>query len=171
MNLKDLEIKKNTPYPDIIDARDDRSTVAILKTLATSRSSELSAILTYIFQSTVADKTMEEVASIIEEISIVEMMHLDMLMHAIVDFGGVPRYEDGQGLPFNSNSLNYTTKLREMLDNNIASENLAIEGYREAIGLVKNDSLKKLFARIIEDEECHIAVFKYIRDTVKFLSV
>ena len=59
-------------------------------------------------------KCTKSTASIFEEIGIVEMMHLDMLMHAISDFGGVPRYEDANGNFFNFANLNYTMKLKEM---------------------------------------------------------
>ena len=113
----------------------------------------------------------EEIASIFEEIGIVEMMHLDMLMHAITEFGGSPEYNDSQRNSFNSNFVNYTTKLSEMLENNIQGESLAIENYKQAIMRVDNESLKQLFARIIEDEEQHIKVFKKIRDSVRFLSI
>lgn len=171
MELKDLELKSTLPYPEITGATDDPRTVAILKNLASSRESELSAILQYIYQSVVSSSVMEDVADVFEEIAIVEMMHLDMLMHAIVDFGGVPKYEDSQGNTFCTNCVNYSMKLREMLDANIKGEMAAIKAYEEAIKYVNNESLKALFARIIKDEECHLKTFKYIRDNVKFLSL
>ena len=99
------------------------------------------------------------------------MIHMDLLMHAVTDFGGVPKYEDSQGNYFSTNCINYTTKLKEMLDHNIRAENMAINNYREAIKRVKNESLKNLFSRIIEDEEQHIKAFQQIRDNVRFLSI
>ena len=146
-------------------------TVNILKNLATSRMGELAGILQYIYQSVIADKTNEEIAKIFEEIGVVEMLHLDILMHAITMFGGTPKYEDAQGNFFNTANLNYSTKLREMLDNNIRSESVAIENYKMAISRVNNQSLKDLFARIIEDEMLHLDIFKKIRDNVEFMSI
>ena len=58
-----------------------------------------------------------------------------------------------------------------MLENNIRAESVAIENYNMAKDKVKNQSLKDLFARIIEDEERHIEIFKRIRDNVQFMSV
>ncbi len=171
MDLKDLELRSNLPYPEIVDAKDDPRTVSVIRSQATSRFSELSAVLQYIYQSVVSNNVMEDVASIFEEIAIVEMMHLDMLMHAITSFGGVPKYEDTQGNAYNTNCINYSMKLKDMLDLNIKAENIAIANYKEAINHVNNESLKKLFARIILDEECHIKVFKYIKDNVQFLSI
>lgn len=171
MNFNDIDIKINKPYPEIVDAVEDRETVAILKNLASSRGGEMTAVLQYIYQSVIADKTTEDIASIFEEIGVVEMMHLDMLMHATTMFGGVPKYEDAQGNYYTTAVVNYTMKLKDMLDNNIRGETLAIENYKKAIMLVENESLKKLFARIIEDEQRHIEVFKLIRDSVCFLSI
>lgn len=171
MNFKDIKVKIDKPYPTITDATDNVQTVAILKNLANSRMGELRAVLQYVFQSVVADSVEEEIASIFEEIGIVEMLHLDMLMHAITDFGGIPEYNDSQRNAFNTNLVNYSLKLNEMLDNNIQAESMAVENYRQAIERVENQSLKDLFARIIEDEEQHIKVFKKIRDSVRFLSI
>ena len=171
MNLDNVQVKINKPYPEIVDAVEDRQTVAILKNLAMGRPGEIAASTQYVYQSVIADKTNEDIASIFEEIGVVEMMHLDMLMHAIADFGGNPEYKDAQGNFFNTSTLNYTNKLKEMLDNNIRAETLAIENYQMAIDRVKNQSLKDLFVRIIEDEKRHIEIFKTIRDTVEFMSM
>lgn len=171
MDLNDFMVRSNEKYPEIVGANNDPNTVAILKNLASSaNASELTGILTYIFQSIVADKSAEEIAKVIEEIAVVEMTHLDMLLHAISSFGGIPKYDDSMGRPFNSNYITYNLRLKDMLDNNINAEMRAIENYGEAIKKVKNESLKALFARIIEDEECHLRIFKYLKDSVNFLS-
>lgn len=171
MDLDSIKVRVDKPYPKIVGATNEPMTVSILKNLASARTSELSAVLQYIYQSVVADKTMSDIADILEEIGIVEMTHLDMLMHAITDFGGIPKYEDSNGYQFNTNYINYNTKLKDMLNNNIVAEQKAIDKYREGIRRVRNESLKNLFARIIEDEEQHIKVFKYLLDSVEFLSI
>ncbi len=171
MNFQDIEVRINKPYPEIVGAVDDSNTVAILKNLANSRIGEMVASSQYVFQSVVADKTNEEIAEIFEEIGVVEMMHLDMLMHAISDFGGVPRYEDANGNYFNTANLNYSLRLADMLDNDIRAETIAIDNYMLAIDKVKNQSLKDLFARIIEDEQRHIEIFKKIKNNVEFMSI
>ena len=171
MELGNIKVRLDKPYPKIVNATNDQMTVNIWKNLAGSRTSELTAVLQYIYQSVIADKSADEIGAIFEEIGIVEMTHLDLLMHAITDFGGTPKYEDSQGNQFNSNYINYTVKLKEMLNNNILAEQRAIEQYNEAIKRVKNESLKELFRRIIQDEELHIKVFKYLKDSVEFLSI
>ena len=171
MNFEDLQVKINKPYPELVDVMEDMSTVAILKNLVSGRVGELPATLQYVYQSVIAGKTNQEISDVFEEIGVVEMIHMDMLMHAVTLFGGVPKYEDSQGNFYNTANVNYSLKLREMLDNNIRAETMAIENYQMAIGKVKNESLKDLFARIIEDEQRHLEIFKKIRDNVEFMSV
>ena len=171
MNFEDLEVRVNQPYPEIVGAVEDMQTVGVLKNLATSKMGELNGVLQYIYQSVIADKTNKEIASIFEEIGIVEMMHLDMLMHTITDFGGIPKYEDANGNPFNFSNINYSVKLKDMLQNNIKDEMIAIEAYTNARNKVKNQSLKDLLDRIILDEQKHLEVFKQLLNTVTFMSV
>lgn len=171
MNFEEIEVKINKPYPEIVNAEEDMNTVAVLKNLANSRFGETAGVMQYIYQSVIADKSDMDIAKIFEEIGIVEMLHLDMLMHAITLFGGVPKYEDSQGNFFNTANLNYSMKLKDMLDNNIKAENMAIENCRMAISRVSNRSLKDLFERIIEDETRHLEIFKQIKDRVQFMSV
>lgn len=171
MNLENIEVKINKPYPELKDVKEDKHTVGVLKNLANGRVGELGAVLTYTYQNVVAYPCLKEVAEIIEEISIVEMMHLHLLMHAIKEFGGLPIFENAHSVPFNAGSLNYTPKLKEMLDNNIMNEKMAIENYSQAIDSVSNISLRALFLRIIEDEKRHVEVFTKLRDSISFLSV
>lgn len=171
MSFEDIDIKIDKPYPEIINPAEDRETVAILKNLATSKSGELGGVLQYIYQSVVSNRANQDIASIFEEIGIVEMMHLDLLMNAIVDFGGVPKYEDAMGNPFNVSGINYSLKLKDMLQNNIKDEQMAIENYSRAIERVKNTSLKDLLQRIKLDEEKHLQIFKQILNNVTFMSV
>lgn len=171
MNFEDIEVRINEPYPEIENATTDMQTVAVLKNLAFSFTGELEAVLTYIYQSVIANKTHKQIANIFEEIAIVEMEHLDMLMNAITAFGGVPKYEDCNGTMFTTKFINYTQKLNEMLNNNIVAETTAIKDYTQAINHVSNKSLIALFERIMKDEKRHLEIFKTLKDSVQFLSI
>lgn len=171
MNLDSIQVRINKPYPEIEDANDDKMTVGVLKNLATSRASELSAILQYQYNATLTHFTDDEIAKIFDEISVVEMEHLSMLMEAMVMFGGLPKYEDAQGNIFATSGLVYPVKLKDMLEQSVTMEKGAIREYREAEIRVKNESLKKLFERIIMDEERHLEIFEKLLRDVKFLSI
>ncbi len=171
MDLENYQVKLNESYPEIENAVPDSATVSVLRNLAFSKTGELGAVLEYIYQSNIADKTDNDLGKLFEEIAITEMIHLNLLMHAICAFGGVPKYELDNGAYFNTASINYTQKLKEMLEHNITGEKMAVETYNNAISRVKNESLKALFARIIKDEELHINIFTHLLNSVKFLSI
>ena len=142
----------------------------ILKDLLSLRDGEIAGVMQYLYQSQIAKDVDEEIAELFQEISIVEMEHAELLMSAIISFGGDPRYDNSRGQPFTTSYLNYSTKLKEMLELNIADEQQAIKNYLQAQQSVNNQSLKKLLGRIAEDEKLHLEAFKNLKNMVKFLS-
>lgn len=171
MNLEEVSLKLNTPYPEIVDANVCLKTVGVLKYLISCKGGELNSILQFIYQSTIADSTNAELGELFEEIAITDMNHAGLLMHAIVNFGGDPKYEDGNGNTFNANCVRYIDKLKDMLDYNIMMLENCIKNYHQAIELVDNQSLKSLLTRIVEDKHKQLEALNYIKKTVKFLSV
>ncbi len=171
MNLNEISLKVNSPYPEIVDANPCKTTVGVLKDLINSRGGELNSVLQFIYQSTIADSTNAELGELFEEIAITDMNHIGLLMHAVVDFGGNPKYEDANGVPFNSNCVKYLTKLKDMLDYNITMLKESIENYHQAINYVNNQSLKNLLTRLVEDKHKQLEALTYIKNTVKFMSV
>lgn len=171
MELKELKVRSNAPYPAITDAINNAKTVRVIKNLMSGYDSELRAVLQYFYQSSLSYQIQPEISRILEEISVAEMKHLELLSHAIVDFGGNPTYDNAQGYFFNTEAVAYATKLKDILDINIKSEEIAIRDYTNAINMVENQSLKNLFKRIIEDEKIHLEIFNYLRNTIKFMCV
>lgn len=171
MELKDFKVRAESPYPEIVGEVKSHKTVALIKNLMSGGEGELKAILQYFYQSSLLNKIEPEISDILEEISVNEMTHLELLSHAIVTFGGDPKYDNGNNQYFFTNQISYFNKLREALEANIAVEERAIKNYQNAIAQTENDSLKQLFYRIIEDEKLHLKIFNYLKDTVRFLSV
>lgn len=171
MDINNLQIRDKQPYPDIIDARNDARTVAILKDLLSGRNGEIAGIMQYFYQSELAKNVEPEIAEILQEIAIVEMGHMELIMEAIIAFGGIPKYETSKNQAFNSTYINYPTKLKEMLDANIAGEQQGINEYLNAVRMVDNVSLKELLNRIVKDEKLHLNTFKTLRNKVQFLSI
>ena len=171
MELKELKVRSNAPYPTITDATNNAKTVRVIKNLMSGYDSELKAVLQYFYQSSLSYKIQPEISKIFEEISVAEMKHMELLSRAIVDFGGDPKYDNGQGYFFNTEAVAYATKLKDILDINIKQEEMAIRDYTNAINMVENQSLKNLFKRIIEDEKIHLDIFTYLRNTIKCMCV
>jgi len=171
MEILNIQIRANNTYPEITNAVNDPRTVMILKDLLSSREGEISGIMQYFYQSRIAKEVDTNIAGLLEEIAIVEMEHMELLMDAIIAFGGTPKYDNSKGQPFSANYINYSTKLKQMLEANIMGEEQAIKDYLNAQRLVENQSLKDLLERIVEDEKLHLNAFRNISNTVEFLSI
>ena len=171
MEINNIQIRVNGEYPEIINATNDPRAVMVLKDLLSSKQGELEGVLQYFYQSRIAKGVDENISKILEEISIVEMEHAELLMDAIIAFGGTPKYTNSRNQPFTTTYLNYSSKLKDMLDNNIKDEEQAVKDYTSYANIVTNPSLKALFLRIAEDEKLHMETFKTLRNTVTFLSL
>lgn len=171
MEIRDIRVRADGDYPQIINADNNPRVVATLKDLLSARAGEITGVMQYFYQSRIAHNVEDEISQILEEISVVEMGHMELLMNAIIDFGGVPTYANSRAQFFNSNYVNYSTKLKDMLDADIIAEETAIRDYSNAINQVQNQSLRNLLSRIIEDEQLHLQTLKRLRDSVSFLSI
>ncbi len=160
-NFIDIPDRSQIPFPQLTDIVPSPKTVEVLKDLCYDRFSELTALTTYLYQDWAWYPNYQDIANIMEKIAIVEMTHLDALSNAIVAFGGKADYNKN-GKYWTSASLSFNLSLPETMYQNIATEEGAIASYQEAIKIVDNLSLKKLFEKIIADEEQHIAIFEAI---------
>ena len=147
------QVKCDLPYPEVNVAKDLSEARLILPNYA-GRDSETTAILTYVYQSYMT----ADLKKILEEISIVEMTHHEMLGEAIVKLGGYPII--GSGCFWNGSFINYTSNPKVYLKNNIDGEKLAIKNYEKTILALNQRDLKLLLERIILDEEVHIKIFE-----------
>lgn len=155
------EDMENT-YPELTDVQPNVRDVRTLKKLAYGRDSELTAVLTYLFQNYVTMN--EELKNALEQVAIIEMRHLALLSNAIVVFGGDATLTDGMGNVWTGRNVNYTTNPIKFLKNNISSEKEAVEIYMRSARETSNDSLSNLYKRIAEDEEIHSRVFQSYLD-------
>lgn len=83
----------------------------------------------------------------IEEISRDEMRHFKWLFEKIVDLGGKPTLDRAPVLRGEDP--------REMLENDVLAEDLAIEGYKQHIEEIDDPNIVALLERILLDEEHH----------------
>ena len=132
--------------------------------------SENTAIHSYLYQSFSLRDQYPKYAEIIKQIAIVEMRHLNLLAQVILKYGLAPAFvypKDAMLKGWDTNQLNYTVNLNDLLALDIESEIGAIEGYRTLIQTLENESVKKLLYRIIEDEEIHLSIFRQLKEELK----
>lgn len=153
-----MDFAANLPYPDV-EAVANEKTAAILQSDYAGMESELTAINQYIFQHIVLESRQKIISVALREIAIVEMKHLDLLGTAIGKLGAKPAYISNNRY-WNAGNVKYLTGPKEILNINIQGELNAIENYKRHIGMIGQESVKKLLERIILDEELHVKVFR-----------
>lgn len=154
--MENLKYASELPYPTI----EVEKNVAESKLLMPSYSGsagELTAILTYAFQSYITPRY-PEIAKAMEGVAMVEMHHHELLGKTIYALGGYPVM--GARTWWNGNFANYTLDPKKYLIENIKAEKDAIVNYERTILNLTDESVKTLLERIILDEELHVQVFK-----------
>ena len=150
-------IKVDLEYPEIDIDSVSMSDCRYLMEDYGGAESELTAILTYIYQTYILSEMEEykELHDTLHGIAITEMHHHELLGEAIVKLGGTP-VMGGTHKFWNASMVNYCKDIINMINIDIKAENIAIENYKKTMRCVQNYSIRELIERIIMDEELHI---------------
>ncbi|MDD3340628.1 MAG: manganese catalase family protein [Bacilli bacterium] len=151
--------KSKAPYPEIKVLEPNIYYATLLKEDYAGFVSEFSALTQYVYHSFVTERIDEEIAEMLECISIVEMHHLKILAKLIDLLGEKPVY-CAQNRLWNGSYVDYGHHLLEQLQADLESEYQAINQYQYHITLIKDPYIQAVLKRIIEDEEVHVTLFK-----------
>lgn len=159
-----MEITKfasDLPYPEI-EVKQNLAQSKLLMPSYAGTGGELTAILTYCFQSYITPKR-PDIVRALEGIAKCEMHHHELLGETIYKLGGYPIM--GARTYWNGSMANYTLDPKKYLAQNISAEESAIQGYERTILSLDDECVKMLLERIILDEEIHIKIFKDLLGT------
>ena len=145
------QINLNLPYPQVEGVATEREVLCLYDFYA-GRFSELTAITTYVYQSVILGDC--SLSKLLNEISLVEMEHLNLLAKALVVFGADPVFT-GKYNYFSCDYTNYSKDVRDFLTTNIQWEMDAEKQYKKLANETQNQSLSQLLTRIAMDEEMH----------------
>lgn len=86
-----------------------------------------------------------------------ELSHADRIAERIMQLGGEPDFHPDRLLSRSHAEYNEPTELRAMIEANLVAERVAVESYRQMIGLVadKDPTTRKLLEEVLADEEEH----------------
>ena len=157
-----LKYASDIPYPEIA-VEENLQEAKILMPNYSGVSGELTAILTYAFQSYVT-LDLPEVRTALEGIAETEMRHHELLGTTIKKLGGFPIM--GARQYWNGSFVNYTLNPKKYLEQNVLAEENAIRNYERTILNLTSPSVKMLLERIILDEQVHIEDFKELLQTL-----
>jgi len=165
----------DTPYPNITVKRLPFEVAVILKRIFAGNKSEMTSIMQYVYQKNILSNvpSLNNLASALEDISVKEMQHYEILSRVMVGANIGPKncvYIDGNADVcdfWKSNYIDYTKDIVKMLEADIALEQKAIVEYAELMAVTNDTNLKEIVARIIEDEKTHIEYFKAVLEAIK----
>lgn len=151
------------PYPPIEVEGENIEYAKILLEDYAGEGGEDTAIHNYFYQSLVTS----EDSAVFKEISKVEMHHLDILGELIYKLGYLPAFYTIDSnvecvIPWTSKNVDYSTELSTILLEDIAREMRAIKRYQKHISEIDDYHVKRILARIIEDEKIHIECLQKI---------
>lgn len=151
-------------YPSLKDLHCDPYAARIISSAYATSAGELNATLQYIYHSiSFLTKDDEKRAELLKSIAIAEMMHIHLLGEALARLGSPPVYSFSPPAQFNFYSTKfvaYSRSLRNMIEDDIMGEKYAIYGYERMLPRLKNDTLRSLICRILEDEHLHVEALK-----------
>jgi bacterioferritin len=161
----------NSPYPTTEGLCPDGYSLRIISPAYASCSSELNAILQYFYHYFQFDfKEFSDYAEIVERIAIAEMLHLRLLGKTIIALGADPKYCQNPATSFNFYSAKfvaYSDRPIHMVEDDIIGEKQAISSYSKMLLQLKNEQVKAIIARILEDEKLHLATLNKILKELK----
>lgn len=129
-----VKVKLDIPYPKVRVEEKNPYYADLLSEDYAGIKGELTAITQYSYQHMEKFSSNIEFSKIMEEIAKAEMIHLELLGKTIKLLGKDPIYSTceafrGDCIMWNSNFVNYSTDLKDMLKIDISSEEAAIKTY------------------------------------------
>lgn len=160
-----MKVKLDIPYPEIRVEEKNAYYADLLSQDYAGEVSETTASLLYSYQHFDMFKDNKNFSDIVEEISIVEMKHLEMLGKTIKLLGKSPVYKTcessrGDCVMWSSSNVDYDSNLKDMLKTDVKSEKMAIKIYEHHKELIDDKYIKEMLARIILDEKRHLEIFE-----------
>ncbi|WP_088186062.1 manganese catalase family protein [Desulfosporosinus sp. FKA] len=157
------EYSDPSPYPEVKVLRPNLRYAEILMDDYAGIVSEFSAISQYLYHHFLFDQIDKELGDLLKNVSIAEMLHMEILADTIIKLGGNPGIRGSksslQGNFWSGKFIYYGTNLCEQLKADIDAEYKAIEEYQKHIRYIEDFHVQAILQRIILDEKVHICLF------------
>ncbi|MHB8076160.1 ferritin-like domain-containing protein [Desulfosporosinus fructosivorans] len=151
-----------SPYPEIKVQGPNIHYAELLMDDYAGVVSEFTAISQYIYHHFFFKDIDQQLGQLLENVSITEMLHMEILAELIKKLGGNPVIRGSYstaGKFWTGNYIYYGTNLCEQLKADINAEYKAIEEYQKHIRSIADPYIQAILYRIILDENVHIRLF------------
>lgn len=150
------------PYPEPRVVRPNQYYAMLLLEDYAGAVSELTAINQYFYHYLTFYEKYGDVAELEECVSIIEMLHLELLGKTIRLLGVEPEYRtltNNRPVYWSASFVYYGQGICDRLAADIAAEKMAIRNYRLHQQMIDDPHVKELLERIIMDEQHHLQLF------------
>lgn len=157
-----IQVASPEPYPPITVEASNRQYAQLLRYDLASSHSEFTSLAQYVYQSWILEASYPQIAETMHRIAVVEMRHLNMIGKLILLLGGVPLYsvaQNNRNVAWNGGMVQYQGAVSTCMKNNIVMERTAIDNYQKQMARMKDECVRAVLSRIVEDEEVHIQIF------------
>lgn len=151
-----------SPYPEIKVLAPNLCYACLLQDDYAGIVSEFTAISQYLYHYFFFKDIEKELGELLENVSISEMLHMEILADTIKELGGNPIIrgtKSTMGNFWNGSFIYYGDNLCTQLKTDIDAEYKAIEQYEKHINMISDPHIKDILGRIILDEKVHIDLF------------
>lgn len=169
---KRVEYSDPSPYPEVKVAGPNLYYASMIMDDYAGVVSEFTAINQYLYHYFFFKEVDKELGELLENVSITEMLHMEILAETIKLLGGNPVIrgsQSTQGEFWSGRFVYYGTNLCEQLKADIDAEHKAIQEYRKHIYHIHDPFVRAILERIILDELVHIRLFN--QALVKFCGI
>lgn len=159
----------NLPYPPVQSGGHKREYAYAMLSNIASNICEMNAISLYFYNSVILNPDYAEFARCFDEVSIIEMHHLNIFATLAYQMGVDPRLWSSRNrrAHYWSPSYNqYPRKIREVIENSIKGEEATIAKYNKQMQIINDANIVENLKRIIIDEKRHIEVFNMMLESL-----
>lgn len=177
MKLSDLKkedycVHSSFPEVDKNIKKDEKVIKKLLDIYAGSKG-EFTATCQYVYESFIIKPENKELSEILENISICEMEHQEIISQILLSMDINPKFckyiDSNQNICnyWNAGNVKYITDILKFIDYNIKLEEYAINDYNELLKLTDNNNIKEIVNEILKDEKAHLTTFNTIKNILK----
>lgn len=129
--------------------------VRLLRHLLSGRDGELTAIGQLFYGSMIFNND-NKLSSTLNQMSISNLANANRLGENIINFGGTPRFTNGQGAFWSARAINYAIVRNLYIDNTIKLLERIVREYNKAINRVTDEQLRVVLQNIVNQHQSNI---------------
>ena len=149
-------------YPTIKSPCKNSYYCGLLQNLFAGSEGEVVIFLQLQYHANTLSSYNEKISNVLNEISITDLKHQQLLAHAIQMTYGNPIYATTQGKYISGKQIDYIRDTKQIVQINLEAKEKSIIDYKLAISKIENLQIKLLLTAILADEENHRLILKKI---------